>query len=52
MALHLVMNDPDLTWPKKLAEYGALPLSPDQLDTISDYIPEHGRAADFAQLDF
>jgi hypothetical protein len=46
------MNDPALTWPKKLAEYGALLLSPDGLDAISEYIPEHGRAADLAELDF
>lgn len=50
--LDRLMNDPDLTWPKELAEYGALPLSPDQLDAISEYIPESGRAADLAELDF
>ena len=50
--LDRLMNDDWLTWPKELAKYGALPLSPERLDEISDYIPEHGRALDLAALDF
>lgn len=49
--LDRLMSDPDLKWPKELAEYGALSLSPERLEDISDYIPEHGRSADLAELD-
>ena len=45
------MNDPALSWPKELAHYGAVPLEPEHLETISEYLPEHGRA-DLAQLEF
>lgn len=50
--LDRLMNDESLAWPTKLAEYGALPLYPDRLDEISEYIPAHGRALDLAELDF
>ena len=49
--LDRLMNDPALSWPKELAHYGAVPLEPEHLETISEYLPEHGRA-DFAQLGF
>jgi DNA processing protein len=49
--LDRLMNDPSLTWPATLAHYGALALVPDQLEAISEYLPEHGRA-DLAQIDF
>jgi DNA processing protein len=44
-----LINDPSLSWPAQLAHYGALPLGRDQLEAISEYLPEHGRA-DFAHL--
>ena len=40
------MNDPALSWPKELAHYGAVPLEPEHLEIISEYLPEHGRAID------
>ena len=48
--LERLMNDPELAWPKQFAAYGALPLVPDQLEAISEYLPEHGRA-DLAHID-
>lgn len=49
--LDRLMNDPELSWPKELANYGALPLAPDNLEAMSEYLPEHGRA-DLAHIDF
>lgn len=49
--LDRLMNDPALSWPKELAGYGALPLAPDRLEAISEYLPEHGRADHLAHLD-
>jgi DNA processing protein len=49
--LDRLMSDASLTWPKELTKYGALPLSPERLDDISEYIPEHGRALDLAEID-
>ena len=49
--LDRLMNDPELAWPKQFAHYGALALSPEKLEAITDYLPEHGRA-DLASLDF
>lgn len=46
-----LMNDPTLSWPKELANYGALPLEPKNLEAISECLPEYGRA-DLAQLTF
>ena len=48
--LDSLMNDPALKWPAELAHYGALPLSANGLEAISEYLPEHGRA-DYAHLD-
>jgi len=39
-----LMNDRTLSWPKELANYGALSLEPKNLEAISEYLPEHGRA--------
>ena len=49
--LERLMNDPALTWPKELAHYGALSLSPERLEVISEYLPEHARV-DLASLGF
>lgn len=49
--LERLMNDPDLAWPKEFAHYGALSLVPDQLEAITDYLPEHGRS-DLAAINF
>jgi DNA processing protein len=49
--LERLMKDPTLSWPAELANYGALALEPKNLEAISEYLPEHGRA-DFARLSF
>lgn len=48
--LERLINDATLTWPWELVHYGALSLSPDSLEVISEYLPEHGRV-DLASLD-
>lgn len=49
--LERLMNDQTLSWPAKLAHYGAVPLEPNDLDAITEYLPEHGRV-DLAQIAF
>jgi DNA processing protein len=49
--LERLMNDPELSWPAKLAHYGAQALEPEDLEAITEYLPEHGRV-DLAQIAF
>ena len=42
--LDRLMTDPSLSWPAELAHYGALPLVPRNVEAITEYLPEHGRA--------
>jgi DNA processing protein len=42
--LDRLMSDPSLSWPAELAHYGALPLAPRNVEAITEYLPEHGRA--------
>lgn len=49
--LERLLSDPDLAWPKEFAHYGALSLGPDNLEAISEYLPEHARV-DLASIDF
>jgi len=48
--LERLVNDPKLSWPAQFMHYGALSLSPDQLEAITEFLPEHGRA-DLATID-
>jgi len=42
--LDRLISDPSLSWPAELVHYGALPLVPKNVEAITEYLPEHGRA--------
>ena len=48
--LDRLMSDPSLSWPAELAHYGALALAPGNVEAITEYLPEHGRA-DLASIE-
>lgn len=47
--LEPLANESELSWPKELADYGALSLDPSRLEALTEYLPEHGRL-DLAQF--